>query len=436
MKDEMLTQNSLSQERKLKLRWFVSLSTLPLLGVVTAFGIVPQTNIDDTFQKVLVEKVVLPGQVVAFNKSPTYWHSEQVQRGDTVDALLRRLGVQDGAASDFLRKDSAAESLRKLAVGREVQAITRADNSLQTLRFIDNSGNQVTIGTSANGFQVSESPAQTEQRLMVRTGEIKSSLYEATDAADLPDSVASQMIDIFGGDIDFNHDLRKGDRFTVTYEMKYSNGEPLQPGRIQAAEFDNQGKRYRAVYFQTDSEHGDYYSPEGKSMHKAFLRSPVEFSRISSGFTSSRFNPFLKKWRSHKGVDFAAPTGTKVKVTADGTVAFVGQQTGYGNVIMVNHQRRYTTVYGHLSRFAKSLHRGERVHQGDVIGYVGMTGWATGPHLHYEFRINGQQHDPLKVALPTAAPISSKKMAAFRQAADGLIERLDLLQNSNLALLD
>ncbi len=432
----MLTQNTLTQERKLKLRWFVTLSTLPLLGVVTAFGIVPQTNIDNSFTKTVVEGVVLPSLPQAPDKNSTYWRSEPVQRGDTVDAILHRLNVQDLDASDFLRKDTAAESFRQLDVGKEVRAVTRLDGSLQTLRFINNSGNQVSIVKDAGGFQVSAAPPQIEQRILVRSGVINSSLYAATDEANLPDEIANQLIDIFGGDIDFHRDLHKGDKFTVTYEMTYSNGEPLLVGRIQAAEFINQGKSYRAVYFQADSKHGDYYTPEGKSMHKAFLRSPVEFSRISSGFSSARFHPILQKWRSHKGVDYAAPIGTKVKVTADGTVSYVGQQTGYGNVIMVEHQRRYTTVYGHLSRFANGLHRGERVNQGDVIGYVGMTGWATGPHLHYEFRIDGQQHDPLQVALPSAAPISLRQMAAFQEATGSLIGRLDLLHNSNLALLD
>ncbi|MGO8756251.1 MAG: peptidoglycan DD-metalloendopeptidase family protein [Gallionellaceae bacterium] len=432
----MLTQNTLTQERKLKLRWFVTLSTVPLLGVVTAFGIVPQTNIDNSFAKTVVEGVVLPNLTQAPDKNSTYWRSEQVQRGDTVDAILHRLNVQDRDASDFLRKDTAAEFFRQLDVGKEVRAVTRLDGSLQTLRFIGNSGNQVSIVKDAGGFQVNAAPPQVEQRILVRSGVINSSLYAATDGANLPDEIANQLIDIFGGDIDFHRDLHKGDKFTVTYEMTYSNGEPLRVGRIQAAEFINQGKSYRAVYFQADSKHGDYYTPQGKSMHKAFLRSPVEFSRISSGFSSARFHPILQKWRSHKGVDYAAPIGTKVKVTADGTVSYVGQQTGYGNVIMVEHQRRYTTVYGHLSRFANGLHRGERVNQGDVIGYVGMTGWATGPHLHYEFRIDGEQHDPLQVALPSAAPISSRQMAAFQEATGSLIGRLDLLHNSNLALLD
>jgi murein DD-endopeptidase MepM/ murein hydrolase activator NlpD len=171
-------------------------------------------------------------------------------------------------------------------------------------------------------------------------------------------------------------------------------------------------------------------------VHKAFLRSPIAYTRVSSSFSISRFHPILKKWRSHKGTDFAAPMGTKVKVTADGIVTVVGREGGYGNVIIVNHQGRYTTVYGHLSRFAKGLHRGQHVAQGEVIGYVGMTGLATGPHLHYEFRINGQQRDPLRVALPDAKPIDSADLAAFQPVEEKLVSRLNLLRNTNLAQLD
>ena len=218
--------------------------------------------------------------------------------------------------------------------------------------------------------------------------------------------------------------------------MTYSNGEPVRTGRIQAAEFINQGKSYRAMYFQTDSNHGGYYTPDGKSVRKAFLRSPLEFSRISSGFSLSRLHPVLGTWRAHKGVDYAAPTGTKVKVTADGTVSFVGKQGGYGNVVMVSHQGRYTTVYGHLSRFANGIHRGQQVGQGDIIGYVGMTGLASGPHLHYEFKINGQQRDPLRVALPDATPISTLQKTAFQEATSNLLGQLALLSNVNLAKLD
>jgi len=230
--------------------------------------------------------------------------------------------------------------------------------------------------------------------------------------------------------------LRKGDKFTVVYEMTYSNGALVQAGRIQAAEFINQGQSYRAVYFQGDGQNGNYYTPEGKSMRKAFLRSPIEFSRVSSGFTNARFHPVLNKWRAHRGVDFAAPTGTKVRVTSDGVVSSIGKQNGYGNVIKIKHQGQFSTVYGHLSRFAQGLHRGQRVTQGDVIGYVGMTGLATGPHLHYEFKIDGQQRDPMRVVLPDAKPITVANKAAFHAVADNLVARLSLLRDTSFAKLN
>jgi len=432
----MLTQNTLTRERKLKLRWFVAMSSLPLLGVVTAFGIVPQHEIASASMKTVVSEIALPDTAQTIGSAAVFWRSERVQRGDTVTELLRRMNVDDTAAAEYLRRNQAAESFRQLAVGKALQAETDADGNLLALRYLNNSNNQIVIQRNADGFKTSVLPPQVEQRLFVRTGEIKSTLFEATDEAGLPDATANQLAEIFGGDIDFHRDLRKGDKFSVTYEMTYSNGEPIRTGRIQAAEFINQGKSYRVVYFQTDSNHGDYYTPDGKSIRKAFLRSPLEFSRISSGFSLSRLHPVLGTWRSHKGVDYAAPTGTKVKVTADGAVSFVGKQNGYGNVVMVSHQGRYSTVYGHLSRFANGLHRGEHVGQGDVIGYVGMTGLATGPHLHYEFRIDGEQRDPLRVALPDSRPIPAAQMSAFQQATHGLTDSLNLLRDTSLAKLD
>ncbi len=432
----MLTQKALLQERKLKLRWLIAVSSLPLLGVVTAFGIMPQTEAISVTKNSLIEELALPSLTPAIPSTVTFWRSEHVQRGDTVVELLRRMSIEDAAASEYLRNDKNAESFRKLTAGKSIQAETGADGSLLALRYLSNEGEQIDIEKGSVGFKTTVLPAQLEQRLFMRTGEIKTTLFDATDEAGLPDAAASQLAEIFGGDIDFHRDLRKGDKFSVTYEVTYSNGEPVRTGRIQAAEFINQGKAYRVVFFQTDSNHGDYYTPDGKSVRKAFLRSPMEFSRISSGFSSSRFHPILQTWRSHKGVDYAAPMGTKVKVTADGIVDFVGVQGGYGNVIMVRHQSRYTTVYGHLSRFASNLKRGQHVAQGEVIGYVGMTGWATGPHLHYEFKLDGQQRDPLRVALPDATPISPAQMFAFEAATRNLTIHLDLLNNTNLAKLD
>lgn len=420
----------------MKLRWFVTLSTVPLLGVVTAFGIMPQNTFNTSAQKTIVEAIALPVAAQSAGTSAVFWRNERVQRGDTVAELLRRLSVEDAVAIDYLLKNKGAESLRQLAVGKEVQSEIAADGSLLALRYINNGGTQVVIEKIGSAYKTSSMPVQLEQRVFMRTGEIKSTLFAATDAAGLTDPVANQMAEIFGGDIDFHRDLRKGDKFTVVYEMIYSNGEAVRSGRILAAEFINQGRAYRTVYYQTSSTTGDYYTPDGKNMHKAFLRSPIEFSRVSSGFSSSRFHPVLNKWRAHKGVDYAAPTGTKVKVTSDGVVALVGKQGGYGNVVMVNHQGRYTTVYGHLSRFYPGIHRGQRVSQGEIIGYVGMTGLASGPHLHYEFKIDGTQRDPLRVALPDAAPISAAQKTAFLENTRELNERLAMLRNTRLAKLD
>ena len=432
----MLPQNTLSHAHKMRVRWFVTLSSLPLLGVVTAFGIMPQTDAVLRAQTTVIEDIALPSAVPAASTATTFWRNERVQRGDTVAELLRRLNVEDQAASDYLRKNKAAEGLRQLAVGREIQAETDANGALLALHYPGYDGNQVVVEKNGDSFKTRTLPALTEKRVQIRTGEIKTNLFAATDEAGLPDPAANQMADIFGGDIDFHRDLRKGDKFTVIYEMNYINGEPARTGRILSAEFVNHGHAFRAAYFQTTEYTGDYYSPEGKSMRKAFLRSPIEFSRVSSGFSKSRFHPILNKWRSHKGVDYAAPMGTKVKVTSDGVVAFVGKQGGYGNVVMVDHQGHFTTVYGHLSRFAGGLRKGQHVGQGQLIGYVGMTGLASGPHLHYEFRMSGIQRDPLKVALPDGKPVSDAQKTAFVETTRDLFGQLDTFRNTHIAKLD
>jgi len=431
----MLTQNPLNQERKKKLRWFVTLSTLPLLGVLTAFGLVSQSDLGVSSAKIDITKVIL-SQLHEVTPASSFWRSERVQRGDTVDALLNRLEISDAVASKYLRSVPDARTFRQLSVGKEIQAEISAKGNLISLHYHGTEGEQILVAKHNNSFKIKTLPAKLEKRLFVRTGEIKTNLYTAADAINMPETIANQLHELFSGDIDFHHDLRVGDKFTAIYEMNYYNGSLLNTGKVLSAEFINQGQVYSAIYFQKDSEHGDYYTPEGKSIQKAFLRSPIEYSRVSSGYSKSRFHPILKKWRSHKGVDFAARTGTKVRATADGTVSFVGKDRGYGNVIRIKHQGRYTTLYGHLSRFAKGLRRGQRIAQGDLIGYVGKTGLASGPHLHYEFKINGQHRNPMRVELPDAKPIDDSDKVAFQAVSDEHITRLNLLRNTNLALLD
>jgi murein DD-endopeptidase MepM/ murein hydrolase activator NlpD len=431
----MLPQKPVPRRRKMLLRHYIAWSGLPFLGVITTFGFLPQMSAGSVNTKTVVQEIALPHSAPAGDVS-TFWRNDQVQRGDTVAGLLRRLGVDDSAAASYLHNVRAAESFRKLAAGKTVQAETDANDSLLALRYLAGSGKQTLIEKNGKSFTARILPAQLEQRLFMRTGEVKSTLFAAADAAGLPDPAANQLADIFASEIDFQHDLKPGDRFSVIYEVAYSNGEPVHTGRILAAEFINRGTAYRALYFQPNGEHGDYYTPDGRSVRRPFLRSPVEFSRISSDYSASRLNPFLHKWRAHKGIDFAAPLGTKVRATADGTIVFAGEETGYGNLVVIKHQGRYSTAYGHLSRFTHDLHNGQHVSRGEVIGYVGMTGWATGPHLHYEFRVDGKQRNPRLIELPETPPINDAQMGAFVAATRDLNARLGMIHSTVLAQLN
>jgi murein DD-endopeptidase MepM/ murein hydrolase activator NlpD len=411
------------------------LIALPCFGVVAAFGIAPDTLVEKLQVSNVVEELRLPALTPAGGNNPAFAREERIQRGDTVASLLARLQVDDSAASQFLRNHKQAQALYQLIPGRTVRATTGADGTLVNLRYL-NAGSLLSVDRYGDAFTVKEEPAQLEQRVLMTSAEIRSSLFGATDAAGLPDAVAMQIADIFSTDIDFHRDLRKGDRFSVVYEVFYHRGEPVRTGRVLAAEFINQGKAYQAVYFSYAENQGGYYTPEGKNLRKQFLRSPLEFSRITSGFTNARFHPVLQAWRAHKGIDYGAPTGTRVKATGDGVVEIAGRQGGYGNVIVLRHQSKHTTWYGHLSGFAKGMRKGKRVAQGDVIGYVGATGLATGPHLHYEFRISNVHQNPLRVAMPAAPPITPEQKPKFEQAAQPYAQRLALLRTTNLARLD
>jgi murein DD-endopeptidase MepM/ murein hydrolase activator NlpD len=316
---------------------------------------------------------------------------------------------------------------------------------LQSLVFPLNGGKDRALvverkaASDGNQFSASEQALPLETRVVMKSAEIRFSLFGASDAAGIPDSVATQLADIFGGDIDFHRDLRKGDRFSVVYETVNYLGRPVRTGRVLAAEFVNNGKAYRAAWFADPAGGEDssgYYTADGKNIRKAFLRSPLEFSRITSGFTSARFHPILQQWRAHKGIDYGAPVGTRVKATGNGIVEYVGMQGGYGKVVILRHQSRYSTLYGHLSGFAPGLRKGSRVGQGDIIAFVGATGLANGPHLHYEFRVSGVHQNPLAMALPSAPPLMPEQLSLFRQRTADYLARLDLIRGFNLAQAD
>ena len=439
-KDGILAQNTQSQERKLHLRWLLGVTSIPLFGIVTAFGIAPQTSMQDIAISTVIEEIALP-QVAAStpqsNTAEAFWQADLVRKDDTLSSLLTRLNIRNDEAIEFLRHAPEARALAsQLRPGRSIQAQTTENGELLALQYQTDMNSVLSIKRTASGYLAENSQMAVEKRSLLKSATISSSLFAATDEANIPDSVAIQLADIFSSDIDFHMDLRKGDRFTVIYEASYNNGELLKTGQVQAAEFVNNGKTYRAVLFRDAEGHTSYYTPEGKSLHKSLLRSPLEFSRITSGFTLARFHPILQTWRAHKGVDYAAPTGTRIRATADGTVAFVGKGNGYGNVIMLEHQNGISTVYGHMSAFASGLRKGMKVTQGEVIGFVGMTGLATGPHLHYEVRVHGEYRDPVKVALPAALPIPAANRAEFDASCTALTAQLDLLRDSHLASLD
>jgi murein DD-endopeptidase MepM/ murein hydrolase activator NlpD len=416
-------------------RLFASFAALPFCGVIVVLGIAPDTLLERLPVRLVVEELPLVMHAAASDTATTFTREERIQRGDRISDLLERLQVRDDAAELALRNNKQARSLHHLVPGRTVRAVTAADGRLINLRYLDDD-NLLAVDCGDHGCKVSEEAPQLERRVLMKGAEIRQSLFGATDAAGLSDTIAIQIADIFSSEIDFHRDLRKGDRFSVIYEVYYNRGETVRTGRVLAAEFINQGKPYNAVWFEYAPKQGGYYSLDGKNLRKQFLRTPLEFSRVTSGYTNARFHPILQRWGAHKGIDYGAPTGTRVKATADGVVDIAGRQGGYGNLIVLRHQSKYTTWYGHLSGFAKGLHKGKRVMQGEVIGFVGATGLATGPHLHYEFRVNDAQQNPLRVAMPEAPPITAEQKPRFAALAQPLGEQLSLLRTTNLARLD
>lgn len=378
------------------------------------------------------DAAALPQRVVAMNVAPqglqsqldalaaldiTLSRSDVTRSTDTAETLFARLGVRDAAAAAFVRTDHLSRSLITGRGGKLVQAETSSDGSLQSLtaRYPSDNPEQARTHFTRLSITRGEDGRWRSQTRVVAygadtrlaSGTITSSLFAATDAAGVPDSVATQIADIFSTDIDFHRELRKGDTFHLVYESLTADGQPVPwnegAGRVLAAEFVNNGRAHHAVWFAQGSSHqGGYFDTRGQSKRRSFLASPMEFSRVTSGF-AMRFHPLAKSWRQHLGVDYGAPTGTPVRTVGDGVVAFAGWQNGYGNVVQVDHGNGRSTLYAHLSR--KDVRAGQRVAQGQRVGAVGSTGWSTGPHLHFEFRINGQHQDPLRVA-KTSEPVT------------------------------
>jgi len=360
-------------------------------------------------------------------------HVITIKSGDNLATIFSKAGIPPQQLHALLQQGGATHNLKKIYPGQTLSLLTDDELGLMKLTYPIDKLSTLEIIRNGDDFDVSTTHRTPEYREVSASGTINSSLFMAAQNAGLSDKLTMELANIFGWDIDFALDIRKGDQFTVLYEDIYLAGERIDNGEILAAEFINQGKRYQAVRYTDAGGRTDYYALDGTSMRKTFLRTPVEFSRISSRFSTGRKHPILNKIRAHQGVDYAAASGTPIKVTANGKIVHIGKKGGYGNAIVVQHGTRYSTLYGHMSKFRGGLKNGSNVQQGQTIGYVGSSGLATGPHLHYELRVDGVHRDPLKVKLPGAEPLNQKYMADFTSKAETLMAEIHLASDVRVA---
>lgn len=414
-----------------------------------AAGVAPLApDASDLPVKSIAQDLELPNlaeQIAALQHEPQQFiHEEKVRPGDSLASLLSRLGVDDQDAASFIKKDKVAKGIMQLKTGKRVQAKTSDDGQLQWLRttIVDSQDNPVktiSISRKDDKFVAQETAPKLERRVEMRARTISNSLYSATDSSTdggkMPDSIVAQIIEMFSTSIDFRTDLKRGDHFNVVYETFWQDGEMVRAGRILAGEFVNRGVTYQSVWFDDPASKagGGYYTFDGKALKKSFLKSPLEFSRISSGF-SMRVHPISGNWKAHKGIDFAAALGTPIRASGDGVIDFEGVSGGYGNMVVIKHWANYSTAYAHMSRFAPGFRKGSKVSQGDIIGYVGSTGWSTGAHLHYEFRVNNEARDPNAINVIAQAPMTPAELARFKNSAADMSHRFALLRPGGTAL--
>jgi len=392
------------------------------------------TSLQDATVAETRQIAIPPLQTAAPEPVKGEWHDVTVREGDSLARIFSQQKIPAKQLHRLVTSGGVAKKLTRIYPGQTLHLRTTAEDGLLELNYDIDALNQIQVKRKGDSFNAELLTRAPERRKVQATAEIGSSLFLAAQKAHLPENITMELAGIFGWDIDFALDIRKGDRFTVVYEELFLDGDRIGTGDILAAEFINRGTAHKAVRYTDARHHTDYYSPDGRSMRKAFLRTPVAFTRISSRFSLGRKHPILNTIRRHVGVDYAAPRGTPVKSTGSGKIVWRSRKGGYGNTIVVKHGSRYSTLYAHLSRFARGLHTGSRVQQGQIIGYVGSTGLATGPHLHYEFRINGVHRNPLTVKLPDAAPLPRTYLADFKAKTGNLLAQLELARSQAIAL--
>ncbi len=357
-----------------------------------------------------------------------------VANGDTLSTVFAKVGLSQSTVHDVLASSKEAKQLARLKVGQRLEFELDDQGNLAQLRSPLNKLESVQLERSDTGYVFKKEQLKPDVNTAYAYGHIESSLFLAAKRAGLSHNLTMDLANVFGYDIDFAMDIRKGDSFEVVYEEKTVAGEKVGTGNILAARFTNRGKSYTAVRYTNKQGTSSYYTADGQSMRKAFIRTPVDFARISSRFSNGRKHPILNKIRAHKGVDYAAPHGTPIKSAGDGKVLLAGRKGGYGNTVVIQHGNRYRTLYAHMQGFAKGVRSGSSVKQGQIIGYIGTTGLSTGPHLHYEFQVDGVHVDPLGLKLPMADPIAKNEKQRFMQLSKPLMARMDEERSTMLAM--
>jgi len=357
-----------------------------------------------------------------------------VANGDTLSTVFAKVGLSPAVMHAVLASSPDAKQLSRLKIGQTLEFQLTEQGELASLRSKLNSLETLALEQTPKGYVFKKEQVKPEVSTVYARGEIDSSLFLAAKRAGLSHNLTMDLANVFGYDIDFALDIRKGDSFEVIYEEKTVEGQRVGTGNILAARFTNRGKTYSAVRYTSKDGSTSYYNADGTSMRKAFIRTPVDFARISSRFSNGRKHPILNKIRAHKGVDYAAPHGTPIKSAGDGKVLLAGRKGGYGNTVIIQHGQRYRTLYAHMQGFAKGVRNGSTVKQGQIIGYIGTTGLSTGPHLHYEFQVDGVHVDPLGLKLPMADPIAKSEMPRFMQQSQPLMARMDEERATMLAL--
>jgi len=450
-------------KRHPRLRWTLLAAGCAVLGVVLANtntnseqdSVLPEINeavqatleSDSQISNIESFKLSLPettSQETADNKEQANafteerdWKELKVKKGDNLSTLFDKAKIKADQLIELMQLGKDTRALTKIHPGDIINVVANNEGQLQALDYAINGIEFLRVIRQQDELHAKTLKHDIEKRTAYSSAEIESSLFLASQKAGLSQNITMELANVFGWDIDFALDIRAGDKFTVIYEEIFKNGEKLKDGNILAAEFINQGKTFRALrYANPVTNTTGYYSPDGHSLRKAFLRSPVKFSRISSKFTTRRYHPLLHKFRSHKGVDYAASRGTAIRASGDGKVIFRGRKGGYGKTVVIKHGSRYSTLYAHLSNFNRKARSGSRVKQGQIIGYVGSTGLASGPHLHYEFRVNGVHRNPLTVKFPSTKPIPKRYRENFELTTQAYVAQLDVLSRSTLALND